>query len=104
MLGANNSYFAHDKNGSAWGNLPSGLEAAIKARLDSKGRFKRGQGPLTQGMSVSLGPEGTYVYISEGGGGNWQLKGHFDELDQTLTSLKSLSGIVSDHFLRFCVP
>jgi hypothetical protein len=41
-LGPSNSYFANDKNGSAWGNLFLQMETAIKAQLDSKGRFKSG--------------------------------------------------------------
>jgi hypothetical protein len=50
---------------------------------------------------MSLGPEGSYDFISEGGGGNWLLKGHFDELDQTLTILKSLSGVVSSSSIHY---
>jgi hypothetical protein len=50
---------------------------------------------------MSLGPEGSYVFISEGGGGNWLLNGHFDKLDQTLTSLKYLSGVVSSSSVHY---
>ena len=90
ILGPGKSYFAFDKNGSAWGNLPPALNAAVEAARDKKGHFNPGQGP----QSVALGPDGSYIYINTGGGGVWNLKGQNDVLDQFLRDSKSLHGVV----------
>lgn len=90
VLGPNKSYFAFDKNGSAWGSLPPALDTAVEAGRDNKGRFKPGQGP----QSVALGPDGSYIYVNTGGGGAWNLKGQNDVLDKFLKDSKSLHGVV----------
>lgn len=90
VLGPSNSYFAFDKNGSAWGNLPPVLNTAIEAGRDKKGNFKNGQGP----QSVALGPDGSYIYVNTGGGGAWNLKGQNDVLNKFLHDSKSLHGVV----------
>ena len=90
VLGPGKSYFAFDKNGSAWGSLPPALDSAIEAGRDKKGNFKYGQGP----QSVALGPDGSYIYVNTGGGGSWNLKGQNDVLDKFLRDSKSLHGVV----------
>ena len=90
VLAAKKSYFAFDKNGSAWGNLPPALDAAVEAGRDKNGRFKNGQGP----HSVALGPDGSYIYGNTGGGGAWNLKGQNDVLNKFLHDSKSLNGVV----------
>ncbi len=90
VLGPGKSYFAFDKNGSAWGSLPPALDTAIEAARDKKGNFKYGQGP----QSVALGPDGSYIYVNIGGGGAWNLKGQNDVLDKFLRDSKSLHGVV----------
>lgn len=89
-LGPNGSYFALDKDGSAWGGLPQSLNDAIAQRRNKNGTFKPNQGP----SSVALGYDGAYVFMTKGGGGNWNLKGQNDELDSFLKNAKSFSGIV----------
>ena len=74
------------------------MNDAIEARRDEQGRFKPNQGPA----SVSLGPEGVYVFITTGGGGFWNLHGQNDILQQFLQDRKSLQGVV--RFLKTLCP
>ena len=99
VLGPNKSYFAFDKNGSAWGNLPPELNAAVETGRDRNGRFKNGQDP----QSVALGPDGSYIYVNTGGGGNWNLKGQNDVLNKFLHDSKSLHGVVCHLFPSFAI-
>ena len=89
-LGPCGAYFAFDKHGSAWGSLPNPMNEAIEARRDAKGSFNLDQGPA----SVSLGPDGAYVFITTGGGGFWNLQGQNDVLQRFLQERKSLHGVV----------
>ena len=78
-LGPGGSYFAFDKNGASWGSLPDGLDKAINERRDSNGRFLKGWYP----SSVSLSVNGSYVFLSAGGGALWAL----DDASETLKTL-----------------
>ena len=89
-LGARGAYFAFDKNGAAWSNLPPGLDKAVNERRDGNGSFKEGAFP----QSVALGPEGTYVMTTVGGGGSWSFNGSCRGLSQFLKDRENLIGVV----------
>jgi hypothetical protein len=66
-LGPNGAYFAYDKDGATWANLPAEFENAVRAARDSNGAFLPGKLP----SCVSFGPEGSFVYIDQLGGAVW---------------------------------
>lgn len=92
-LGPDGSYFAFDKNGATWADIPAPLEEALKNKLNEDGEFKQGIYP----QSVALGANGTYVMTTVGGGALWHLKGTQDVLENYLKKAKlgSLKGEVS---------
>ena len=99
VLGPGGSYFAFDKNASAWGSLPKPLNDAIEARRDATGHFRANEGPA----NVALGPDGAYIFITTGGGGFWNLYHQNDILQQFLNDRPSLRGVVCcgpSHMLR----
>lgn len=97
-LGPNYSYFAFDKNGCIWCNLPPGLEAAINQRRENNGCFKPGAYPYL----VSLGARGTYAMFTTGGGGTWYFGGQNQQLDLYLNGMGSLMHVVcSTEYLCF---
>jgi hypothetical protein len=89
-LGPYGSYFAFDKNGCIWGNIPAGLEHAVNERRDSNGCFKPGAYPYL----VSLGAEGTYAMFTVASGGTWYFAGQKQQLDQYLNGMSSLMHVV----------
>lgn len=96
-LGPKGSYFAFDKNGCIWGNLPPALEAAVNERRNMNGYFKPGAYPYL----VSLGAAGTYAMFTVGGGGSWYFGGQKNELDQYLHGLSSLMHVVCALLYQF---
>jgi hypothetical protein len=93
-LGPNGAYWACDKDRATWGNLPDALNENIQGRRNDKGCWKPNQRPTI----VALGYDGTYIMISQDGGGVWDLKGQNDELNTFLRNAKSLSHIVVSDF------
>lgn len=97
-LGSNGAYWACDKNGSAWGNLPDGLVKSIEIRRNPHGGWKPNRRPSV----VALGYNGAYIMTCEGGGGAWDLKGQHAELDTFLRknseSLSDIAGIWFDAY------
>jgi hypothetical protein len=89
-LGPNDSYFAFDKNGCIWGNLPPALEATVNEGRDHNGCFKPGAYPYL----VSLGAAGTYAMFTTGGGGTWYFGGQKPQLDKYLSGMGSLMHVV----------
>jgi hypothetical protein len=66
-LGPNGTYFAYDKDGAQFEKLPPELDAHIQSLRDINGGFLPGSLP----KSVSFGPNGSFVYINQMGGGHW---------------------------------
>ncbi|ORY03557.1 hypothetical protein BCR34DRAFT_667373 [Clohesyomyces aquaticus] len=75
-LGPYESYYAHDKTSASWANLPSALDKAIQARLESQDAWKtvwKNNGQDAPSF-VSLGADGSYFMRTVAGGGSWDLK------------------------------
>jgi len=68
-LGPNGTYFAYDKDGQIWDNLPVELNSELQKARDSSGVFLPGRLPV----SVSFGPDGSFVYIDQNGGASWAM-------------------------------
>ena len=83
-LGPNNSFFAFDKKGALWSNLPKDFDYALSLRRNSKGNFNTGKYP----SSVSFGPDGSFVMIMADGCCIHNLRGYDDVLEPFLESRK----------------
>ncbi|RMZ91375.1 hypothetical protein DV736_g1399, partial [Chaetothyriales sp. CBS 134916] len=98
-LGPNNSYFGWDKSGLVYGSLPDEFNAGLASRHNAQGKISEQDWP----KSVELGPDGTFVYITEGGGGFWSsnLWQHNPPLAQYLSNAKSLKNDMHPHYNTF---
>jgi len=72
-LGPYESYYAWDREGASWSNVPAGLEKALLNRLESQdgvgGRTVWKKGGLEAPCFVSLGSDGSYFMRTVSGGG-----------------------------------
>jgi hypothetical protein len=88
-LGPGGSYWASDKNSTAWCNLPAALDKKIDQSRKPGGGWMPGKRPIM----VSLGYDGSYIMITEGRAASWNLRGQNAELDTFLTNAKTFSNI-----------
>jgi hypothetical protein len=82
----NKSFFVTDGKDYLWQGLPAGLDAAIEKLR------KRGGGFTSAPRLVSLGVKGSYVMITAGNGGSWNVTEDYPELDKFLDELKTANG------------
>jgi len=97
VLGSDGAYFAQDKDGYHWADLPTRLDNAIKERMGGN-KFKPGKAP----RYIALGPNGSYLLIDTSGGATWSsnLKTEVPDLDafvraQFAGAAGGLDGLVS---------
>lgn len=82
----NKSFFVTDGKDYLWQGLPAGLDAAVEKLR------KRGGGFTSAPRLVSLGVKGSYVMITAGNGGSWNVTEEYPELDKFLDGLKTANG------------
>ena len=82
---ANESYFASDGTSYKWLNLPTGFSYALQTRRKPVG------GWTSDPRIVSLGFNGSYVYITEGNGGAWDVS-KYRSLDASIDVIKKKEG------------
>jgi len=86
-LGPNNdSFFVTDGKDYLWQGLPPGLRDAIEKLR------KKGGGFTSAPRLVCLGLNSSYVMITAGNGGSWNVADEYPELDTFLQNLKTANG------------
>jgi hypothetical protein len=77
-LGPWDSYYAWDRTGASWANLPASLEKAVLNRLERQDEARGETSWKADGYEapcfVSLGADGAYFMRTVCGGGSWDLK------------------------------
>ncbi|GAM87613.1 hypothetical protein ANO11243_056400 [Dothideomycetidae sp. 11243] len=82
-LGTDGAYFAYDNTQVERDSLPSGLERFITDTcLDQNNTWR----PEWSPRSVSLGPNGAWVFITQAGTVTWDLRGQNDRLHNILAA------------------
>lgn len=79
VLGPNNSFFAMDKNGFRWNNLPSKLESCLQESLTLEG-WKAAP------KVVALGIDDAFVLVDWKGNIRRDLQGRYDDLEKYLST------------------
>ncbi|KAL6718008.1 hypothetical protein ACLMJK_004093 [Lecanora helva] len=79
-FGPNGSFYARDKDGYRWHNLPDALEEAIQQRLGPAGWMARPD-------FVVLGADGAFIYSNDRGGCSHAL-GNYPKLQEVILNLQ----------------
>ncbi|EPS37605.1 hypothetical protein H072_8698 [Dactylellina haptotyla CBS 200.50] len=89
-LGPDGSFAAWDNTGAAqWENLPATLSTYIRSIMDENNRWKPGY----ELKNLSLGANGSWVFISKRGAGCHNLQGGAPELAEFLLGLENYAGL-----------